>query len=387
MHGKTRHRPQIDTQRARGARSLRGDESGAIMVIGIFMAVLLVGLMYYVWGIGGALLHRERMQDAADTAAFGAAVIHARGMNILALLNIIMAALAAVSTALQVIANIATASAIAATLTCLGCGPYCSYCCNACEYVGPYWSSSSDMHDIADEVEDIITELVEATHATAEAVRAGTPLAAQALVVQYGLVTYAETTEAGVLFPLYEELPAEDDPTDWPCDNKVRGPASIMALIGSPAGVEFNLSEWFAMGLATGIWTVYYEAREWCEDGYFQRVEEDAEMGREPFQLRTLMYGEPDFDWMRRGVAVATWGESDGTAGMTEALLPLAHVSLAQSEFFYDDQVEREEWLWHMNWRARLRRFRVGTSGFGAACGTAGGACGSLPGLSSVMVH
>ena len=49
--------------------------------------------------VAAALDHlaAERMQDASDTAAFSAAVIHARGMNMLALLNMIMAALAIVA--------------------------------------------------------------------------------------------------------------------------------------------------------------------------------------------------------------------------------------------------------------------------------------------------
>jgi hypothetical protein len=39
------------------------------MVLGIFLACLLVGLLYYLAGLGQAVLFRERMQDAADSAA------------------------------------------------------------------------------------------------------------------------------------------------------------------------------------------------------------------------------------------------------------------------------------------------------------------------------
>src|SRR5688572_27726629 len=83
---------------------LLSDQGGATMVMGVFIAVLLVGMIYYVWGIGDAIMHRERMQDASDTAAFSAAVIHARGMNMLALINMIMAALAMVAATMAVIA-------------------------------------------------------------------------------------------------------------------------------------------------------------------------------------------------------------------------------------------------------------------------------------------
>lgn len=367
-------------------RERLADDRGAIMIIGIFIAVLLVGMMYYVWGIGGSLLHRERMQDAADTAAFGAAVIHARGMNIISLLNIIMAALAAVATALEVIRNIALASAIAATLTCLGCGPWCGYCCRACPYVSPYWRSYNTMRNVASRVGDIISNLIDVTRGVSIAVRHGAPLAGQGLVIQYGVSNYSPTTEAGVMFPLWPELPVEDDPTNWPCDNKVRGPASIFATIGTPIAIT-PPSEWLLAGYAIGIWTVYSEARDWCPDK-FQRVKDGAEMGEDDFQLRTLMYGEPDFDWMRRGVAVASWNRSDGTAGLYEVLLPFTYISFAQSEFYYDDDIEREEWLWHMNWRARMRRFRMPErGGTGDACSVAPEACGSLVDLSAIVVH
>lgn len=68
-------------------------EGGAISVIGLFMACFLTGGVWYVVGIASAVLYRERVQDAADAVAFAGAVYHARGMNIIATLNILMSAL------------------------------------------------------------------------------------------------------------------------------------------------------------------------------------------------------------------------------------------------------------------------------------------------------
>ena len=70
------------------ATSLKRNQSGAIMVMGVFMAALMVGFIYYVKGIGDAILFKERMQDAADSGAFAAVATHARGMNLIALINI-----------------------------------------------------------------------------------------------------------------------------------------------------------------------------------------------------------------------------------------------------------------------------------------------------------
>jgi hypothetical protein len=44
-------------------------------------------------GVGDSIIYRERVQDAADTVVFAGAVYHARGMNVIATLNIVMAAL------------------------------------------------------------------------------------------------------------------------------------------------------------------------------------------------------------------------------------------------------------------------------------------------------
>jgi hypothetical protein len=78
-------------------------ERGAIMVMALFMAIFATGCLYYIAGIAEAIAQREVMQDAADAAAFSAAVLHARGMNVIALINMTMAALLAVLVALRLI--------------------------------------------------------------------------------------------------------------------------------------------------------------------------------------------------------------------------------------------------------------------------------------------
>jgi hypothetical protein len=87
---------------ARPGRGLCGDERGAIMVMGIFMCACLVGILWYLAGIGDAIVFRERLQEGADATAFTAAVLHARGMNLLVMINLIMACILAVRVALRV---------------------------------------------------------------------------------------------------------------------------------------------------------------------------------------------------------------------------------------------------------------------------------------------
>ena len=75
---------------------LRRDERGAIMIIGLIMAFALVGALWFLLGIGSTLAYRERMQQFADSAAFSAAAVHARDMNIIVGINIVMFVLASI---------------------------------------------------------------------------------------------------------------------------------------------------------------------------------------------------------------------------------------------------------------------------------------------------
>ena len=78
------------------AVSLARDQRGAILIGAVVMGALLTVAVLYLLEIGQAIVVRERLQDAADAAAFESAVWHARGMNATAVLNILMSAALAV---------------------------------------------------------------------------------------------------------------------------------------------------------------------------------------------------------------------------------------------------------------------------------------------------
>lgn len=139
----TRPEPQ---GRANGATSRLGDERGAIMVMGVFMCACVVGCMWYVAGIGDALLLRERVQEAADAAAFSGAALHARGMNLIVLINLVMACILGIRVALKVVQlTLVILGAIFLALSWLGFGPLGTACMqgaaqlqNAIGQVNPY---------------------------------------------------------------------------------------------------------------------------------------------------------------------------------------------------------------------------------------------------------
>ncbi|MBW2464815.1 MAG: hypothetical protein JRH11_24410, partial [Deltaproteobacteria bacterium] len=53
--------------------------------------------------------------------------------------------------------------------------------------------------------------------------------------------------------------------------------------------------------------------------------------------------------------------------------------SYAQAEYYLDTETNREEWLWRLDWRGRLRRFTPGST-----LGELGGIVGSIPGFSDL---
>ncbi len=93
------------TLRERFVRLAREDR-GAIMIMGTFMGIALIGATWYVIGLGDAFIYRERVQEAADSASFSAAAVHAKGMNFIAAINIIMLVLTALWLVINIIEDI-----------------------------------------------------------------------------------------------------------------------------------------------------------------------------------------------------------------------------------------------------------------------------------------
>lgn len=95
-------------------RSLISDERGAMMLMGIAMAMFLTGITWYIVGIGHMLIAHDHFQEAADSAAFTSATIHARGMNLIASLNLVMLVLTGVYLLLALLFAALLAATIAA---------------------------------------------------------------------------------------------------------------------------------------------------------------------------------------------------------------------------------------------------------------------------------
>lgn len=96
------------------------DTGGAILIAGVFMTLFLIGGLFFLLGIGQALVFHDHMQEAADASAFTGAVVHARFMNMIVAINIIMLALVAIHLVLA-LAHLVTliANVLACSVACI----------------------------------------------------------------------------------------------------------------------------------------------------------------------------------------------------------------------------------------------------------------------------
>lgn len=107
-------------------RTLLDDNRGAVMMTGLFMSCFLCGALWFIIGIGDAINFRDSMQEAADHGAFTAAAFNAKGMNFIALCNLVMLAGTLIHIVLGVITDVAGAIYAACFATCfVGVGCTC----------------------------------------------------------------------------------------------------------------------------------------------------------------------------------------------------------------------------------------------------------------------
>jgi hypothetical protein len=104
------------------ARELHRDQRGAVMLIGLCMSCFLIGSLWFIIGIGDAIVYRDFMQEATDHATFTSAVFHAKGMNFISAINLIIMALIIVHIILGIIHDILLLVCIATVG--FGCGAY-----------------------------------------------------------------------------------------------------------------------------------------------------------------------------------------------------------------------------------------------------------------------
>lgn len=278
------------------------DERGAVMVMAVFMAIFLVAILYYTVGIAESIVHAEALQDAADAGTLSAAIMHARGMNFIVLLNIVMAAIMAILIVIRLVEGLAIIGmAVAAALSWVTFGA-------SATLIPVLNSVRTAMHEAYETLEPPISNVTKLLHTVADGVRVVVPLAAEAsmgadAVSQQG---GASPVKAGFFIPKRLTLPVTDDDPKVLCaksgsfvvglafkplnDRGIDlGPIQD-ALDGAVSGLTGALSNWFC-GVSGGAPPVHEqkvrrvlprtEAMESCERTASQAACDEAARERE----------------------------------------------------------------------------------------------------------
>ncbi len=223
------------------------------MLIAVFVAIFLVGILYYVIGISETLLLREKAQDAADAAVLSSAVMHARAMNVIVFINIIMAAVLSVLVTvklLETLAIIGIGIAVASAWYSAGV---------SLSAVPPLNSLRSEMQLLYSDLKDPVYNALKALHDAADAVREFTPAAAVALTVADIEANATPPDTHGVAFPTRNDLPVESDSFSNLCGRAATVPVKIAEYTLKPLHLDWlmkplespmnelasSLSSWF----------------------------------------------------------------------------------------------------------------------------------------------
>ncbi|MBK7396346.1 MAG: hypothetical protein IPJ34_08605 [Myxococcales bacterium] len=159
----------MDTTLTSQDRSLLADRRGAVLLVAVFMSAFLVGALWYAIGIGDAAIYRQYMQDGADAVAFGSAVYHARGMNIIALINMVMAAVLMVLIAFKIANLLLIAANIASCIV----GAWLNPVCDLTTAARPPFAK------LVDAVEKVVDKVLRGLYQASNAVAYGMPWVAE----------------------------------------------------------------------------------------------------------------------------------------------------------------------------------------------------------------
>lgn len=426
------------------ARGFLDDRRGAILMAAVFMAVFLVGCLWYLVGIGDAAIYREKMTDGSDAVAFASAVYHARGMNLIAVLNLIMAAALAVLIALKIAEIISFTIAAVATVICAV--PYGQW---ACPIATTTTNIYNNLHNtIIPNVQKAVDAILKASSESQRWVARITPWvgAARGVIVanQYSPTVKGGAAVSVSMMPMGDRLglPVQEEPFDKLCERagKMIGDLAFgwipgMSLVGGLLGKLTGTFPGYFCGDSGGSGTpsqadLEQNAKDQCTEAKKQYEEAtknnsgpkktfqydkcvkdtmeklkgmsssqmsttgsktskmiygSAHNGDDYFQVYGLVLGDNEamHQNAKKRVEMPAWGKA--TVDNDQVTDALEKVGFAEAEFYYD-QVKsgklawdkyKDDALWNMRWRARLRRFRLPTQ---ISLGQLSGAIGSIPG-------
>ncbi len=326
------------------------------MVFGVFMAMLVTGFLYYIVGIGNTVIYRERMQDAADSFVFASAVMHARAMNTVALINIALGLLLAIWIALHIYQQALINAIILCGLAIGPCGPG----------LAALESAQSQVEQVELRFEEtILNPARRLGHLAVQTMRTEWPVLARTRSQQQlrsGF--YDPPVSTGIILPMearalplravqYERLRLHGHPLGLTLMPLMFPRFAATHPPTAPQIPPLTTRRFEPQATNNSLW--HFEVNPGsgtCQDGL-------PGQNCEYVQLRGIVTaGRTPFAGNERGAAIANWGRNPG-GGAFSALSQYAQIGVAQAEYYYDGTEERDEWAWHMYWSARFRRFRL----------------------------
>lgn len=228
--------------------ALLHSEGGAISILGLVFAMLLLALTFYALGIGRTILAQEAMQDAADAAGFASAVIHARGMNLIVYINWVMAALLAILIALRLLQALFTIGSIIfaalATPTFGATLPMAGFCTNA----------SVQFQNMYNAAKAPVEAGLRLAHFAERGVSVIVPAVATLGALGEAAESHAPATGAFAL-PSRIRLPVESDEFSVLCD---RGGREVGTLVLAPLGPQLSKEFGGVVGELTKSMSEYF---------------------------------------------------------------------------------------------------------------------------------
>jgi hypothetical protein len=179
-----------------------GCRRGAIAVLTPFFACFMAACLFALFATIDTLHHREHLQDAADATSFLGAVVHAKGMNLIVLIHVVMAVLLAIYVGLRLVETVGiVASGICTALAVPTYGA-------SLAFVPTIADLTNTTHDLVEDVKDVLDDVLPTLHDAAEGVAELLPVVAsvrsfEAAESHYGVL--------GVAIPPSVSMPVEND--------------------------------------------------------------------------------------------------------------------------------------------------------------------------------
>lgn len=368
-------------------RSLGQDQRGAVLLIGIFVALGLTGSLWFLIGIGDAIAFREMAQEATDAGTFSSAVVHARSMNFIAAVNLVMFGVTVIYLILAVIGDLFTI----ALATCVG--PEYTECAYGTDGAVPaaLTELQQQFQQAAERYKNTVVQTTVKTGGQLEKIIAiGAPwaasFAANRVAARYDKSLVASTLGlsntpqiSGMLSSSSDSggssgkrmgLPVKQVHASTLCDRALKMGLGDFAAKKSGQNYDFGfvpLKEAVAKAAKEITTQAHCSGDFWDEDAP-SIVVGDAQNGSDYMQVYGFMIGArmKDRTQADRGVGALS-GMKKGYAEKK----PKANVYLSQGEFYFDCTTSWEasgcnkddDAMYSPRWMVRLRRMRPPVAG------------------------